>query len=61
MRSSLLCRGSSRPVASRGRKLRSAPSWRRRPLRNERIKVEDVIATTKVYAVSMVNILGANA
>ena len=26
---------------------------------NERIKVEDVIATTKVYALSMVNILGA--
>ena len=26
---------------------------------NERIKVEDVIATTKVYALSMINILGA--
>lgn len=27
---------------------------------NERIKVEDVIATTKVYALSMINILGAD-
>ncbi len=26
---------------------------------NERIKVEDVVATTKVYALSMINILGA--
>ena len=28
---------------------------------NERIKVEDVVATTKVYALSMVNILGVEA
>jgi acetylornithine deacetylase/succinyl-diaminopimelate desuccinylase family protein len=28
---------------------------------NERIKVEDVVATTKVYALSMINILGAEA